>query len=59
MVNFKLNRTGVVLEYKATLQGSAWVWDELKKGEAEISQVFTFELQDLIDEPSEAQLEDS
>lgn len=58
MVGFKLNPKGVVVEYEATLQGNAWVWEALKKGQVEISQVFTFEKQDLIEEPSGAQLED-
>lgn len=56
MVRFKLNKASVVVEYEATIQGGTWVWDEIKKnGEVEISKVFTFERDDLLEEPDEEQ----
>lgn len=55
MVKFKINKASVVVEYEATIQGGTWVWEEIKKrGEVEISKVFTFERGDLLEEPDDA-----
>lgn len=58
MAEFKLSRGGVVLEYRATLQGNAWIMDELKTGNVEISSVFTFTPDDLIEKPTQEEIED-
>lgn len=58
MAEYKISRSGVVLEYRATLQGNAWVMEQLKTGEVEISQVFTFIPDDLIEKPTQEQIED-
>lgn len=58
MAEYRVSRSGVVLEYKATLQGNAWIMDQLKTGEVEISRVFTFTPEDLLEEPTEEEVDD-
>lgn len=58
MAEYRVNRTGVVLEYRATLQGNAWIMDELKKGAVQISSVFTFTPDDLLEKPTQEEIED-
>lgn len=58
MAEYKVSRSGVVLEYRATLQGNAWIMDELKTGEVEISSAFTFTPDDLLEEPTQEEIED-
>lgn len=58
MAEFKVRRNGVVLEYRATLQGNAWIMQQLKTGEVDISHAFTFTPNDLIDEPTEEEIDD-
>lgn len=57
MVDFKLSPTSVVLEYRTSQRDGGWVWDQLQKGKVEISQIFTFSLQDLIQIPSKNEQE--
>lgn len=59
MADYRVSRTGVVVEYKPTLEGNAWIMKELNDhGEVEISQVFTFRREDLIEEPGEEDIDD-
>ncbi len=58
MADYKVSRSGVVLEYEATLQGNAWIMEQLKTGEVEISQVFTFISDDLIEKPTQDEIDD-
>jgi hypothetical protein len=58
MAEYKVSRSGVVLEYRATLQGNAWIMEQLKTGEVEISQVFTFTPDDLLEKPTQEEVED-
>ncbi|WP_260596956.1 Shedu immune nuclease family protein [Sphingomonas endolithica] len=58
MAEYKVSRSGVVLEYRATLQGNAWIMDELKTGEVEISSVFTFTPDDLLEKPTQEEIKD-
>jgi hypothetical protein len=58
MAEYRVSRSGVVLEYRATLNGNAWIMDELKKGEVEISSVFTFEPDDLLVKPTQEEVDD-
>ncbi|KDB05138.1 hypothetical protein U879_03120, partial [Defluviimonas sp. 20V17] len=57
MAEYRVSRSGVVLEYRATLQGNAWIMDELKKGEVEISSAFTFRPDDLLVKPTQEEVE--
>lgn len=58
MAEYKVRRSGVVLEYRATLQGNAWIMDDLRTGEVEISSVFTFTPEDLLEKPTQEEVED-
>lgn len=58
MAEYKVSRLGVVLEYRATLQGNAWVMDELETGEVELSQVFIFTSDDLLEKPTQEEIDD-
>jgi hypothetical protein len=58
MAEYRVSRRGVVLEYRATIQGNAWIMEQLKTGEVEISHAFTFTPQDLIEVPTEEEVED-
>ena len=58
MAEYKVGRSGVVLEYEATLEGNAWVMEQLRTGEVVISQVFTFTSDDLIEKPTQEEIDD-
>jgi hypothetical protein len=58
LAEYKVRRNGVVLEYRATLQGNAWIMEQLKTGQVDISHAFTFTPSDLIDEPTEEEVDD-
>jgi hypothetical protein len=52
MIKFTVGRAAVVLEYQSEMRANGWVWRELKKRSgAEISQVFRFLREDLLEEP--------
>ena len=57
MLNFKITDTGVELEYAADLGGSnEWVWNDLKTNNVtRLSHVFSFELTDLLNHPTQTQ----
>jgi hypothetical protein len=52
MINFVVDRDGVILEYSPEFQNNDWIWEELEKnGKVTISRVFTLRRDDLIAEP--------
>jgi hypothetical protein len=58
LVDFVISASEVVLTYRAEQLGNGWVWRELREhGVVTLSRVFTFERQDLVAEPDEADQE--
>ena len=54
MIEFDVDRDGLILKHSPEMQGSDWIWEQLKTdGEVTISRVFTFERGDLVEEPGE------
>jgi hypothetical protein len=56
MIDFAVDQDELVLKYSSTDRDSRWVWEKLKThGEVTISQVFTLERKNLVEEPGEDQ----
>jgi hypothetical protein len=56
MIRFTKTPTRLTFEYEADFQGNGWVWRQLQdRGSVTISQVFHFELTDLLVEPVSAE----
>ena len=54
MIEFDVDRDGLILKHSPEMQGSNWIWEQLKTdGEVTISRVFTLERGDLVEEPGE------
>lgn len=56
MIRFEVTGTGVDFEYEGDWGGNNWVWDELKKeGVVQISKIFFFKIDDLLNPPAPSQ----
>lgn len=54
MIEFDVDRDGIILKHSPEMQGSDWIWEQLKTdGKVTISRVFTLERGDLVKEPGE------
>jgi hypothetical protein len=52
MIKFAKDRMGAILTYDSDFPSASWLWEALKKDdEAMLGRVFTFERQDLLEEP--------